>query len=206
MKDLLSHIRTCTLCEPYLLHGVRPVLAAHPHSRIAIIGQAPGRVVHQTGVPWNDKSGERLREWLGVDSTTFYDPEIFALVPMGFCYPGTGSSGDLPPRKECASHWHSRLFERMTHLKLIVLIGAYAQNYYLGDAKKGTLTETVKHFDKYLPTYFVLPHPSPRNNIWLKKNPWFEREVLSFLREKVDSLALSGFLRDDGTPNQKFRP
>ncbi len=191
MKDLLSDIRACTLCQPYLLHGVRPIMTAHPHSRIAIIGQAPGRIVHQTGIPWDDKSGERLREWLGVDSATFYDPEIFALIPMGFCYPGTGGSGDLPPRKECAPHWHSRLFEPMKNLELIVLIGTYAQAYYLKGAQKEALTETVRHFDEYLPAYFVLPHPSPRNNIWLKKNSWFGQEVLPFLREKVDSILLS---------------
>ena len=191
MNKLLADIRTCTLCQAHLLHGVRPIMAAHPRSRIAIIGQAPGRIVHQTGVPWDDKSGERLRDWLGVDSATFYDPEIFALVPMGFCYPGTGSSGDLPPRKECAPQWHSRLFELMKNLELIVLIGTYAQNYYLKGAQKGTLTETVQHFEEYLPDYFVLPHPSPRNNIWLKKNPWFGQEVLPAFREKVDSILLS---------------
>lgn len=174
-----------------MLHGVRPIMAAHPHSRIAIIGQAPGRIVHQTGIPWDDKSGERLREWLGVDSATFYDPEIFALVPMGFCYPGTGSSGDLAPRRECAPQWHDRLFENMKDLELLILIGTYAQAYYLKGTQKGTLTETVRHFAEYLPAHFVLPHPSPRNNIWLKKNPWFGQEVLPVLREKVDSILLS---------------
>ena len=133
-------------------------------------------------MPWDDKSGERLRDWLGVDEAAFYNSEIFAIVPMGFCYPGKGKSGDLPPRKECAPLWHNLLFKKMKKIELTLLIGSYAQNYYLAENKKRTLTETVRNFKEYIPKYLPLPHPSTRNNIWLKKNPWFEVEVLPYLR------------------------
>lgn len=185
MHQLLQEIRRCQHCLAHLPHGVRPVVAAHPESKIAIIGQAPGRVVHETGIPWNDKSGERLRSWLDVDSETFYDAEKIALIPMGFCYPGTGQSGDLPPRPECAPLWHSRLFEQLPLLQLTLLVGAYAQKYYLNKKRERSLTTTVRQFEQYLPKYLPLPHPSPRNNIWLKKNPWFEEEVIPVLRERV---------------------
>ncbi|NVN17165.1 uracil-DNA glycosylase family protein [Muricauda sp. HICW] len=185
MDELLSKIRNCTHCEEHLLLGPRPIVAAHPASKIAIIGQAPGTKVHQTGVPWDDPSGRQLRKWLGVTDEQFYDEQLFALIPMGFCYPGKGKSGDLPPRSECAPLWHESLVKQMPSLKLIILIGQYAQNYYLGNTMKRNLTETVKHYQEYLPDYFVLPHPSPRNRFWLSKNPWFEEEVLSDLREKV---------------------
>jgi len=189
LKKLISEIRKCQVCLNHLENGVNPVLAADPKSKIAIIGQAPGSVVHRTGIPWDDKSGERLRQWLDVSSDKFYDPEIFAIVPMGFCYPGKGKSGDLPPRKECAPLYHDLLLGKMPDLKLILLIGAYAQNYYLGKEKKRTLTETVRNFREYLPLYLPLPHPSPRNNIWLKKNEWFEEEVLPTLREVTQEFA-----------------
>jgi len=185
MKKLLKEIRQCTKCLPHLEMGVNPVLSASRKSKIAIIGQAPGSIVHKSGVPWEDKSGDRLREWLGVEKEQFYNPDIFAIVPMGFCYPGKGKSGDLPPRKECAPLWHKPLFDKMKNIELTLLIGQYAQGYYLGDKKKKTLTETVKNHAEYLPTYLPIPHPSPRNNIWLKKNPWFEKEVIGFLREVV---------------------
>lgn len=185
MKNLLHEIKQCVTCEKYLSHGINPVVAAHQNSKIAIVGQAPGSIVHKTGIPWDDKSGERLRQWLQVDEATFYNPEFMALIPMGFCYPGKGKTGDLPPRKECAPQWHNRLFEQMPNLELILLIGSYAQAYYLKDEKKKTLTETVRQFKEYLPNYFVLPHPSPRNNIWLKKNPWFEQELLPVLQKQV---------------------
>jgi len=187
MKQLLSDIKQCKLCLPYLKDGVNPVISAHKQSRIAIIGQAPGLRVHNTSIPWNDKSGERLREWMGVTDTQFYDPKLFAIIPMGFCYPGKGKSGDLPPRKECAPKWHQPLFDELSNLQLILLIGSYAQNYYLTDAKR-TLTDTVMHFEEYLPTHFVLPHPSPRNNIWLKKNSWFESLLLPTLKEQVTQI------------------
>lgn len=185
MENLLSEIRRCTVCLPFLPNGVNPILSASSKSKYIIIGQAPGSVVHRSGVPWDDKSGERLRMWLGVDNETFYNPEIFAILPMGFCYPGKGRSGDLPPRKECAPMWHDKVLEKIDDSKMIILVGAYAQKYYLGKNRKSTLTETVNHYSSYLPRYFPLPHPSPRNNIWLKKNQWFEKDVLPFLKSRI---------------------
>ena len=188
MKKLLSEIRNCKVCLPHLSHGVNPILSASPESKIIIIGQAPGSIVHKTSVPWDDKSGDRLRDWLEVDKPTFYNPEIFAIIPMGFCYPGKGKSGDLPPRKECAPLWHPQLFDSISDAQLILLIGAYAQSYYLGKKCKRTLTDTVKNFEEYLPKYLPLPHPSPRNNIWLRKNEWFEKDVLPLLRKNVNQV------------------
>lgn len=188
MKELLSQIRACTVCLSQLENGVRPVVAASKGSKIAIIGQAPGSVVHASGVPWDDKSGERLRSWMGVNKDQFYDPDLFAIVPMGFCYPGKGKTGDLPPRKECAPLWHQLLFDEMANLELVLLIGSYAQNYYLQDGKSFTLTQRVERFDSYLPKHFVLPHPSPRNNIWMAKNPWFEKHVLPGLKARIDGV------------------
>lgn len=188
MKKLLQEIRKCHVCLPFLKDGVNPVVSAHPKSKVAIIGQAPGSIVHKTGIPWDDKSGERLREWLGINKTTFYNAEIFAIIPMGFCYPGKGNSGDLAPRKECAPLWHQQLLQNMPKLELILLIGAYAQAYYLPKNKKKTLTETVKNYQDYLPEYLPLPHPSPRNNIWLKKNDWFVAEVIPTLQDRIKSL------------------
>jgi len=185
MRSLLNEIKNCTICQAHLPHEVNPILTAHYNSKIAIVGQAPGSVVHQTGIPWDDKSGERLRSWLGVDRSEFYNEELFALIPMGFCYPGKGKSGDLAPRKECAPQWHERLFNRLKNLELVILIGSYAQNYYLKDQKKKTLTETVMCYESYLPHYLPLPHPSPRNNIWLKKNPWFEKDLIPVLRNTI---------------------
>lgn len=185
MEQLLSQIRSCTHCKEHLPLGPRPIVAAHPESKIAIIGQAPGTKVHQTGIPWDDPSGKQLRKWLGVSDGQFYDERLFAIVPMGFCYPGKGKSGDLPPRPECAPQWHALLMEQMPNLKLTILIGQYAQKHYLGDDMKSNLTETVKNYRDFLPEYFVLPHPSPRNRFWLSKNPWFEEEVLPELRKRV---------------------
>ncbi|MCV9387314.1 uracil-DNA glycosylase family protein [Reichenbachiella ulvae] len=185
MDSLLAEIKNCTLCQAHLQHGVNPVLSAHATSKVAIIGQAPGSVVHQSGIPWDDKSGERLRDWLGVKEEEFYNPQLFALIPMGFCYPGKGKSGDLPPRPECAVKWHEALMSQMNDLELILLIGSYAQKYYLGEKAKGTLTATVRNFNDYLPKHLPLPHPSPRNNIWLKKNPWFTDELLPSLKARV---------------------
>lgn len=184
MEDLLQDIRRCQICADLPL-GPRPVVAAHPNSRIAIVGQAPGTKVHATGVPWDDPSGKRLRQWLEVDDKAFYDPRQFAIVPMGFCYPGKGKSGDLPPRKECAPEWHEQLFAQMPQIELFLLIGQYAQGHYLGKKKKKTLTETVRNFQEYLPRFFPLPHPSPRNGIWLRKNDWFETDVLPELRRRI---------------------
>jgi uracil-DNA glycosylase len=184
MNTILKQIRSCRACEAHL--EINPILAASKKSKIIIIGQAPGKVVHNSGIPWKDKSGENLRSWLGIGEEIFYNPEIIALIPMGFCYPGTGRNGDLPPRPECAPLWHQKLLSRMTTVKLTLLIGQYAQNYYLGDNAKSSLTETVQHFKSYLPgNYFPLPHPSPRNNIWQAKNPWFAAKVLPELKRKV---------------------
>ncbi|MHA7832448.1 MAG: uracil-DNA glycosylase family protein [Flagellimonas sp.] len=185
MDELLANIRDCSHCKKHLPLGPRPIVAAHPVSKIAIIGQAPGAKVHQTGVPWDDPSGKQLRNWLGVTDEQFYDERLFALIPMGFCYPGKGKSGDLPPRPECAPLWHKPLLEQMPNLKLTILIGQYAQAYYLEKDHKKNLTETVRNYKSYLPKYFVLPHPSPRNRFWLSKNPWFDEEVLPELRKKV---------------------
>jgi uracil-DNA glycosylase len=182
MDALLTDIRNCRVCDNFLELGARPIIAASPRSKIVIIGQAPGRIVHQTAIPWNDKSGDNLRNWLGVDKATFYNDEIFALMPMGFCFPGKGRSGDLPPRKECAPLWHKRLLDFMPEKRLIILVGQYAQQYYLNGMCGASLTETVKNYASYLPEYLPLPHPSPRNNIWQAKNKWFEIEVLTTLK------------------------
>jgi len=188
MDQLLHQIQGCNLCEKHLALGPRPIVAAHPKSKIAIIGQAPGAKVHQTGVPWDDPSGKKLREWLNVTEQQFYNKQLFALIPMGFCYPGKGKSGDLPPRPECAPKWHNPLMDQMPNLDLIILIGQYAQNHYLGDTMKKNLTETVNNYNIYLPKYFVLPHPSPRNRFWLQKNPWFGKQVLPELQKRVNAL------------------
>ncbi|MEP0367212.1 MAG: uracil-DNA glycosylase family protein [Cyclobacteriaceae bacterium] len=183
MKSLLSKVKACDLCKNHL--EPNPVLQVSAQSKISIIGQAPGSVVHRTGIPWDDQSGNNLRKWMGINSDTFYDANQIALIPMGFCYPGKGKSGDLPPRPECAPQWHEKLFSNMAQPKLTILIGQYAQKYYLGSRTEKTLTATVQHFESYLPEYFVLPHPSPRNNIWQAKNPWFSNEVLPRLQALV---------------------
>ncbi|MFD1819261.1 Uracil-DNA glycosylase [Pseudarcicella hirudinis] len=188
MDQLLEQIKSCRVCENYLALGANPVVTASAKSRIVIIGQAPGKIVHNTRIPWNDKSGDNLRQWLGIDKSVFYDTDLFALMPMGFCYPGKDKTGDLPPRPECAPLWHGKLLAFMSDVKLILLIGQYAQNYYLRDRTKRTLTETVQHFQHYLPEYFPLPHPSPRNNIWQAKNEWFGKEVLPELKIKINHI------------------
>ncbi|MCL4136252.1 UNVERIFIED_CONTAM: hypothetical protein GTU68_011150 [Idotea baltica] len=154
-----------------------------------IIGQAPGSVVHQSGIPWDDKSGKNLREWMDIDSADFYNAQKVAIMPMGFCYPGKGKTGDLAPRKECAPQWHLPILDSIKELRLTLLIGKYAQDYYLRGMAQKNLTETVRNFNAYLPNYFVLPHPSPRNNIWMKKNEWFKHEVLPVLKKEI-SVAL----------------
>lgn len=188
LARLLERVRACTECEPSLPLGARPVLAAHPAARILVVGQAPGTRVHATGVPWNDPSGDRLREWLGVEAEAFYDPRRFAILPMGFCYPGRGKSGDLPPRRECARLWREPLLERLPNIRLTLLIGAYAQRWHLRERNGRSLTATVRAFRDYLPDYFVTPHPSPRNQYWLQQNPWFGAELLPALRERVAAL------------------
>lgn len=185
MKELLINIRKCEICKAHLPLGPRPIVAAHPNAKILIIGHAPGTKVHATGIPWDDPSGKQLRKWMGVSDETFYDETQIAQMPMGFCYPGKGTSGDLPPRPECAPQWHQQLLDQMPNLKLTILIGQYSQRHYLGSRMEKNLTETVRNFGNYAPEYFVLPHPSPRNRFWLSKNPWFETEVVPEFQERI---------------------
>jgi len=185
VKNLLNEINQCTICKAHLPLGPRPVVTAHINSKIIIIGQAPGTKVHESGIPWDDQSGKKLRQWLNVTDEQFYNTENFAIIPIGFCYPGKGKTGDLPPRPECAPEWHKQLLDKMPNIELIILIGAYAQKYYLKDKAKRTLTETVGEYKNYLPKYFPIPHPSPTNRFWRAKNPWFEELVVSELREVV---------------------
>lgn len=203
LQALQQAIRTCTLCADHLPLGPRPVVAFEASSRLLIVGQAPGTKVHASGIPWDDASGERLRRWMAVDTATFYDPSKVAItavglvslhsrvVPMGFCYPGRGKSGDLPPRPECAPQWHQAILQQLPNVQLTLLIGQYAQRYYLGNSRKKNLTTTVQHYADYLPDYFPLVHPSPRNQYWMQRHPWFEGTVVPALQERVrDILAL----------------
>jgi uracil-DNA glycosylase len=187
LPALLREIRACDLCAEHLPLGPRPVLAAHRDARLLIVGQAPGRRVHESGVAWDDPSGDRLREWLGLDAKTFHSKRV-ALVPMGFCYPGTGKSGDLPPRPECAETWHEPLLAELPRVELTVLLSRYALERYLGERAEKTLTETVRAWRDHRPRFVPLPHPSPRNNRWLAKNPWFAEEVLPYLRRRVSRI------------------
>jgi len=187
--QLLGEIRSCRLCADHLPLGPRPVLRASPTARLLIAGQAPGTKVHETGVPFDDPSGDRLRDWLQVDRATFYDDSRIAIAPMGFCYPGRlPRGGDCPPRPECAQTWHPRLLPALASVELIVLAGSYAQAYHLGRQRKKTLTETVRAWREYGPRYLPLPHPSWRTNAWQKRNPWFDAEVLPELRRRVAAL------------------
>ena len=188
LAPLLADVRQCRLCEPALPHGARPVLQPDRRARILIAGQAPGRKVHESGVPFDDVSGDRLRDWLGVDRDRFYDPRCFAILPMGFCYPGTGSGGDLPPRPECAQTWRARLLQQLPALQLTLVIGQYALDWHLPDAGYANLTEAVADWQRHWPALLPAPHPSPRNQRWLKKNPWFAEQVLPQLRSRVADL------------------
>ncbi len=188
---LVTEIRACTACAAHLPLGPRPVLQAHPAARVLIAAQAPGRKVHESGVPFDDASGERLRAWLGVSRETFYDECRIAILPMGFCFPGTGRSGDLPPRRECAPLWRQKLLAGLGKVELSVVVGRYAQAWHLPDTG-GSLTEVVRGWRGHLPSIIPLPHPSPRNNLWLRRNPWFEREVVPALQARV-----AGVLRPD---------
>ncbi len=181
---LLKQARACRICEPHLPHGCKPLLQGADSSRILVIGQAPGAAAHESGVPWDDKSGDRLRDWLGVTREEFYDPNLFALMPMGFCYPGTGTSGDLRPRPECAPEWHQRLLDAYEPFALTLYTGRYAYERYIGD-RYSTLTDAVRAHAQTLPKRMALPHPSPRNNLWLKRNPWFEAQVLPAVQRRV---------------------
>ncbi len=183
-KALLEQVRACTLCAPHLPLGPRPVLQLHPQARILIASQAPGRKVHVSGIPFDDASGNRLREWMGISREVFYDPKQVAIVPMGLCFPGTGKSGDLPPRPECAPTWRKPLLGHLRHLELTLVIGQYAMAWHLG-ARHLSLTEAVRSWRDQWPLVLPLPHPSPRNNLWLRRNPWFEAEVLPALRDRV---------------------
>ena len=188
LDPLFEQIRACRLCEAHLPLGPRPVIRGNERARLLIIGQAPGTRVHASGIPWDDPSGDRLRLWLGVDKATFYDESRTAIMPMGLCYPGRGKSGDLPPRPECAPTWHDKVLMLLPNIELTLLIGQYAQAYYLRAAAKGSLTETVRHWADYGPAWLPLPHPSPRNTLWLRKNPWFEQAVIPHLQQRVAPL------------------
>jgi uracil-DNA glycosylase len=186
VDELLGEIRACRICAAHLPLGPRPVLQASATSRLLIVSQAPGRKVHETGIPFNDPSGDRLRDWLGIDKAMFYDAGRIAIVPMGFCFPGTGKGGDLPPRPECAPTWHPRLLPLLKQVQLTLVIGQYAQAGLLGVARGTRLTDTVQAWrDHLVHGRLPLPHPSPRNRLWLVRNPWFETELLPVLRERV---------------------
>lgn len=189
LGDLLAEIRACRHCAAHLPHEPRPVLQAGGAARLGVFGQAPGTRVHESGRPFTDPSGVRLRQWLGIDEDVFYDETRVAVIPMGFCFPGQDAKGgDLPPRAECAPLWRARLMEALPNLETVVLVGAHAQRWHLGAAAMGSLTDTVANWRAYAPRYFPTPHPSWRNNAWLKKNPWFESTLLPALRESVRGL------------------
>ena len=190
-RSLLKEVRACTACAGALPAGPRPVVQFASLSRLVIIGQAPGSRVHESGVPWDDRSGARLRDWTGLSERDFYDPAKVALVPMGFCYPGAGVSGDLPPRPECAPLWHDRILASLKAKRLTLLVGSYALARYLPQTRKQGLGEAVRHFAQHDPAFFPLPHPSWRSGIWMQRNPWFEKDVLPALRVAVRR-ALSG--------------
>lgn len=185
LDALVAEIRACTVCAAYLPHEPRPVVWVHPDARILIAGQAPGRLVHETGIPWNDPSGDRLRSWMNLDREAFYRREQVAVAAMGFCFPGTVAGADLPPRPECAPLWRPRLIPMLRNVRLTLLVGAYAHRYHLGAAARPTLTETVRAWRAYPNNVMPLPHPSWRNSAWLKRNPWFEAELLPELRRRV---------------------
>jgi len=186
---LLDEVRGCRLCARALPLGPRPVLQFHPEARILVASQAPGRKAHGSGIPFADASGDRLRDWLGLDRSVFYDPERVAILPMGFCYPGTGRGGDLPPRPECAPAWRRLLLEPLGRLGLTLVIGRYAMAYHLPRAG-ASVTGLVGAWREHWPHLVPLPHPSPRNNLWLRRNPWFEAELLPALRERVAQVLL----------------
>ena len=189
LNPLLEQIRACRHCAASLPCGPRPVLQVHRSARLRIVGQAPGRKVHESGIPWNDVSGDRLRDWLGLTPERFYDAKRVAIVPMGFCYPGKAQSGDLPPRPECAALWHGKLNAQLQDVGLTLLVGRYAQTHYLGDRRRSTLSDTVRAWKEYLPLgHFPLPHPSPRNHAWFARNPWFAEHVLPAVRTAIRSL------------------
>ncbi len=188
VANLIENIRSCTICAGLPL-GPRPIFQFSSKSKILIAGQAPGRITHEKGIPFDDPSGNRLRDWLGVDRDQFYNPDLFAIVPMGFCFPGSKKGGDLPPRLECAEKWRDQILEELSNVELTLIIGKYAMDWHLGVQQGKTLTETVKNWESSWPELLPMPHPSPRNGLWLKKNPWFERDVLPPLQRWVKQLA-----------------
>lgn len=198
--QLLARVQACTVCAAQLLHPPRPVFLASPTAHLLIVGQAPGRRVHETGIPWNDPSGDLLREWLGMTREQFYDPSRIAIIPTGLCYPGTVNGSDLPPRPECAPLWHPQFRQAMPQIGLTLLIGAYAQAHYLGKRRGRTLADTVHSWRDFGPEYFPLPHPSPRNRRWFKRHPWFALEVLPALRARVGAALATG---DNGDAKNK---
>ena len=190
LEQTLKKVRSCEHCIDHLPLGARPVIQISTNAKILIVGQAPGSKVHATGIPFDDPSGDRLRQWMGVDKTQFYDANQIAILPMGFCYPGKGKSGDLPPRKECADLWRDQLLQMMPNVELTVIIGQYAIAWHLPEGRKQSLTNTVKAWKAHWPAKLPLPHPSPRNNIWLKKNDWFESEIIPSLQQRIKSLLI----------------
>jgi len=189
LTGILRSARACTLCAAHLPLGPRPIVRAKAAARLLLIGQAPGTRVHESGVPWDDRSGDRLRDWLQIDHDIFYNEARVAIVPMGFCYPGVNPrGGDNPPRPECAPAWHPQILDALPNIGLTLLIGQYAQGHYLGKRRQKTLTDTVRAWADYGPRIIPLPHPSWRNTGWLKKNPWFEAKLLPKLRARVRAL------------------
>ena len=186
LQHFIEQVRACHLCQAELPYGARPVFQMSRSSKILIAGQAPGKKVHATGIPFDDPSGDRLRKWVGLEKDAFYDARKIAILPMGFCYPGTGQSGDLPPLKKCAEQWREKLLSFMTDIELVLVIGKYAMDWHIGTDQKSNLTETVKAWQDYRDMGIMpLPHPSPRNNIWLKKNAWFEKDVVPQLQKDI---------------------
>jgi uracil-DNA glycosylase len=188
MTSIVNEVRACTLCNAHLPLPAKPIVQLHANAQILIAGQAPGIKAHNSGIPFDDASGKRLRGWMGIDEKTFYNPENIAILPMGFCYPGSGKSGDLPPRPECALHWRIRLLEQLSNIQLTLLIGQYAHRWHLANNRKENLTETVKAWQEYWPNTLPLPHPSPRNNRWIKNNPWFANDVLPILKLEINRI------------------
>jgi len=188
LRSLLKEARACRVCEAHLPLGPRPVFLVGARARLMIVGQAPGRRVHETGVPWNDPSGDQLRTWLRMSRAQFYDTGRIAILPTGLCYPGSGKRGDLPPRPECAPLWQARFRAALPGVRLTLLVGMHAQAFHLGRRRKATLAQTVRAWREYLPEFFPLPHPSPRNRQWMKNNPWFAEEIVPALRRRVRAL------------------
>jgi uracil-DNA glycosylase len=188
LDSLLKAVRGCRACEAHLPLGPRPVLRAGKTARILVVGQAPGVRVHTTGIPWGDPSGERLRAWMGVNTDIFYDDSRIAIIPMGYCYPGRGNDGDMPPRRECASLWLDHLLAKLPQIELTLLIGQYAQRHFLAGRRKPSLAETAKAWREYAPQYIPLPHPSPRNQPWFKRHAWFEEQLVPMLQSRIKTL------------------